>query len=65
MDPILEDFRAIATSITHHTRPSRSSPTSPDTLTDANADYWVNHLRGTVRYHDPSPLTQRRHHPPR
>ncbi|GAB7180181.1 SDR family NAD(P)-dependent oxidoreductase [Kitasatospora sp. Ki12] len=53
MDPILEDFRAIAKSITHHT------PTIPvisnltgQPLTDANADYWVNHLRGTVRYHD-------------
>ncbi|GHF80512.1 polyketide synthase [Kitasatospora xanthocidica] len=53
MDPILEDFRAVAKSITHHT------PTIPvisnltgQPLTEASADYWVNHLRGTVRYHD-------------
>ncbi|WP_459650927.1 SDR family NAD(P)-dependent oxidoreductase [Kitasatospora sp. Ki12] len=53
MDPILEDFRAIAKSITHHT------PTIPvisnltgQPLTEVSADYWVNHLRGTVRYHD-------------
>ncbi|WP_444542948.1 SDR family NAD(P)-dependent oxidoreductase, partial [Kitasatospora xanthocidica] len=52
MDPILEDFRAIATSITHHapTIPVISNLTGTP-LTDANADYWVNHLRGTVRYH--------------
>ncbi|GAB7188304.1 SDR family NAD(P)-dependent oxidoreductase [Kitasatospora sp. Ki12] len=53
MDPILEDFRTAAKSITHHT------PTIPvisnltgQPLTEVSADYWVNHLRGTVRYHD-------------
>ncbi|GAB7188311.1 SDR family NAD(P)-dependent oxidoreductase [Kitasatospora sp. Ki12] len=52
MDPILEDFRAIATSITHHAPaiPVISNLTGTP-LTEVSADYWVNHLRGTVRYH--------------
>ena len=52
MNPILEEFRATARTITHHT------PTIPvisnltgETLTHASADYWTDHLRNTVRYH--------------
>ncbi|MDQ3787289.1 MAG: SDR family NAD(P)-dependent oxidoreductase, partial [Actinomycetota bacterium] len=45
MDPMLDEFRAVASSVTYHepTIPIiGANPTSPD--------YWVNHVRGTVRF---------------
>ncbi len=51
MDPMLDEFRAVAESITYH------PPTVPivSTLTGApavGADYWVRHVREAVQFHD-------------
>ncbi|MFF8731638.1 type I polyketide synthase, partial [Streptomyces sp. NPDC015171] len=56
MDPMLEEFRQIAAGLTYH------QPSLPvvSNLTGALADperlcspeYWVEHVRGTVRFHD-------------
>ncbi|MEV7046667.1 SDR family NAD(P)-dependent oxidoreductase, partial [Amycolatopsis sp. NPDC051061] len=53
MDPILDDFRAVATNLTYS--PARIPVLS--TLTGevadlGSADYWVRHARGTVRFLD-------------
>jgi acyl transferase domain-containing protein/acyl carrier protein len=46
MDPMLDDFRAAIAEITFHT------PTIPLAKDVANADYWVRHVRDTVRFAD-------------
>ncbi|WP_243725840.1 type I polyketide synthase [Actinomadura rubrisoli] len=53
MDPILDEFRATAETITHH------APTIPvisnidcQPVEEFTADYWTRHLRGTVRFAD-------------
>nr|AFG19423.1 MycD5 [Streptomyces flaveolus] len=56
MDPMLEDFRRVASTLTYH------APSVPviSNLTGEVADaerlcspeYWVEHVRGTVRFHD-------------
>ncbi len=46
MDPMLDDFRAAIAGIT------LSEPTTPLTKDVTNADYWVRHVRDTVRFAD-------------
>src|SRR5207249_4631395 len=50
MDPILDDFREVASAITY------SAPrlaVVPNLVGDTStADYWVRHVRETVRFHD-------------
>ncbi|MBL0804572.1 acyltransferase domain-containing protein, partial [Streptomyces albidoflavus] len=55
MEPVLDEFRAVADSLTYH--PARipvvpdlgGAPAGPELAT---ADYWVAHVRGTVRFAD-------------
>lgn len=56
MDGILDDFRTIAASLTYH-RPAvpvvstlTGTTATPEQLT--SPDYWTDHIRGTVRFHD-------------
>lgn len=62
MDPILDEFRAIATTLTHHTPeiPIISTRTGHTLTPHQWADHWVEHARGTVRYTDA--LTELRRH---
>jgi acyl transferase domain-containing protein/acyl-CoA synthetase (AMP-forming)/AMP-acid ligase II/acyl carrier protein len=47
MEPMLDDFRTIAESVTYH------EPTIPIIGADpTDPEYWVNHVRGTVRFAD-------------
>ncbi|GAB1511623.1 type I polyketide synthase [Actinophytocola sp. KF-1] len=47
MDPMLDEFRAVAHSVTYH------EPTIPVIGADpTNPEYWVEHVRGTVRFAD-------------
>ncbi|SDN50481.1 type I polyketide synthase [Allokutzneria albata] len=50
MDPMLDEFREIAASLTY------SAPTIPivsgNEVEQYSADYWVEHVRGTVRFYD-------------
>ncbi|RKN07440.1 SDR family NAD(P)-dependent oxidoreductase [Streptomyces radicis] len=46
MDPMLDDFREVAESLTYH-RPEIRFPKDV-----ASADYWVRHVRDTVRFAD-------------
>ncbi|MET7403685.1 SDR family NAD(P)-dependent oxidoreductase, partial [Dactylosporangium sp. NPDC005572] len=48
MDPILDQFHAIAATLTYH-QPHTPLTTNGDPTTP---EYWTQHLRGTVRYHD-------------
>nr|WP_196777918.1 type I polyketide synthase [Lentzea aerocolonigenes] len=48
MDPMLDDFRAAISTITF-TAPRIPIATTGDVTT---IDYWVNHVRDTVRFHD-------------
>ncbi|WP_439659059.1 type I polyketide synthase [Lentzea sp. HUAS TT2] len=48
MDPMLADFREAIAGITFH-QPQISVQTHSDITT---VDYWVNHVRDTVRFHD-------------
>jgi acyl transferase domain-containing protein len=53
LDPMLEDFRAVASSVTYHPPavPVVSGLTGePDPAAMVTAEYWVRHARGTVRY---------------
>ncbi|PIQ38190.1 MAG: beta-ketoacyl synthase, partial [Lysobacterales bacterium CG17_big_fil_post_rev_8_21_14_2_50_64_11] len=56
MDPILEPFRAKLASVTRRapTRPFVSNVTGTWITAEeaCDPDYWVRHLRGTVRFHD-------------
>ncbi len=53
MDPMLEEFRAVAAGVTYHepTVPIVSTLTGR-TATPTDPDYWVDHVRGTVRFAD-------------
>ncbi|MDT0377682.1 type I polyketide synthase [Streptomyces sp. DSM 42041] len=53
MDPMLEDFRRVAAGITYAepTLPVVSTLTG-DLVAEFTADYWVDQLRGTVRFAD-------------
>ncbi|MFE0464213.1 SDR family NAD(P)-dependent oxidoreductase, partial [Kitasatospora sp. NPDC058965] len=46
MDPMLEDFRAVVNGLTIN------QPLIPLVNDVASVDYWVNHVRGTVRFAD-------------
>nr|WCL22569.1 polyketide synthase [Streptomyces sp.] len=46
MDPMLEDFRKVAESVTYH------EPVIHLTKDVGSADYWVRHVRDTVRFAD-------------
>jgi acyl transferase domain-containing protein/acyl-CoA synthetase (AMP-forming)/AMP-acid ligase II/acyl carrier protein len=47
MDPMLDDFRGIVESVTYH------EPTIPIVGAEpTNPEYWVRHVRGTVRFAD-------------
>jgi acyl transferase domain-containing protein/acyl carrier protein len=47
MDPMLDEFRAVAQSVTYH------EPTIPIVGADpTDPEYWVRHVRGTVRFAD-------------
>ncbi|WP_231115002.1 type I polyketide synthase, partial [Lentzea aerocolonigenes] len=46
MDPVLDDFRAAISGLTF------TPPTIPGLGDVANAEYWVRHVRDTVRFHD-------------
>ncbi len=46
MDPMLDDFRTAISGI------SFNNPTIPMVGDVANAEYWVRHVRNTVRFHD-------------
>ncbi|RBM22004.1 polyketide synthase [Streptomyces sp. PT12] len=48
MDPMLEDFRTVAESLTYH--PARLPIAGQPERVDA--DYWVRHVREAVRFHD-------------
>ena len=51
MDPMLDDFRAAIADLTFHpARTSLVSNLTGDLVTEVTADYWVRHVRGTVRY---------------
>jgi thioester reductase-like protein len=55
LKPMLEEFRQVAESITYSapTLPLVSNVTGrPWTADELNADYWVRHAAGTVRFHD-------------
>ncbi|WP_103566322.1 type I polyketide synthase [Actinomadura rubteroloni] len=50
MDPILEEFRAIAATLTYH---EPKIPIAANTTGDITTpDYWVGHIRNAVRFHD-------------
>ncbi|WP_405709591.1 SDR family NAD(P)-dependent oxidoreductase [Streptomyces sp. NBC_00046] len=53
MDPILDEFRTIAEQLTYHppTTPIISNLTGQP-VTHYTPDYWVRHIRDTVRFHD-------------
>ncbi|OLE23875.1 MAG: hypothetical protein AUG49_14860 [Catenulispora sp. 13_1_20CM_3_70_7] len=55
MDPVLDEFLQIAQTVTYH-RPAKAivsnltgTPADPDRIT--TADYWTDHIRRAVRYH--------------
>ncbi|MET7403725.1 SDR family NAD(P)-dependent oxidoreductase, partial [Dactylosporangium sp. NPDC005572] len=48
MEPILDQFHAIAATLTYH-QPHTPLTTNGDPTTP---EYWTQHLRGTVRHHD-------------
>ncbi|MEU6882656.1 SDR family NAD(P)-dependent oxidoreductase [Streptomyces sp. NPDC046712] len=56
MDPILEEFRAVAAGLTFHTPRIPIISTLTGTLATAeelaSPDYWTRHIRETVRYHE-------------
>ncbi|RKS68197.1 pimaricinolide synthase PimS1 [Actinomadura pelletieri DSM 43383] len=56
MDPVLEEFREIASALTYHqpTIPVVSNLTGHMATSDqlTAPDYWVDHIRGTVRFDD-------------
>ncbi|MFF6888798.1 SDR family NAD(P)-dependent oxidoreductase [Streptomyces sp. NPDC012421] len=55
MDPVLEEFRAIAAAVTYHPPRIPIVSTLTGTLATpeelASPDYWTRHIRATVRYH--------------
>ncbi|WP_037862040.1 acyltransferase domain-containing protein, partial [Streptomyces sp. NRRL S-241] len=56
MDPILNQFRTTATTLTYHTPTipliSNLTGTTATTQQLTDPDYWVQHLRHTVRFND-------------
>ncbi|MFJ8504883.1 SDR family NAD(P)-dependent oxidoreductase [Streptomyces avermitilis] len=56
MEPMLEEFRAVAESVSYHLprmtviSALTGEPAGADQLTDPG--YWVRHIRGAVRFHD-------------
>ncbi|MEU6076607.1 type I polyketide synthase [Micromonospora sp. NPDC047074] len=52
MDPMLDDYRAVAASITHHQPAIPLVSTVTGQPLHPTPDYWVTQVRDTVRFHD-------------
>jgi acyl transferase domain-containing protein/NADPH:quinone reductase-like Zn-dependent oxidoreductase/acyl carrier protein len=53
MEPILDAFADVARGLTYHApNVTVISNLTGQPLTEVDADYWVRHLRGTVRFHE-------------
>ncbi|MGW2977761.1 SDR family NAD(P)-dependent oxidoreductase [Streptomyces humidus] len=56
MDPMLEEFRQVAAALTYHEPAVPVVSNLSGGVADAgrlcSAEYWVEHVRGTVRFHD-------------
>ena len=52
MEPMLDEFRAVAETVTHHEPAIPVVSTATGEVTDLTPEYWVRQLRGTVRFAD-------------
>ena len=50
MDPMLDEFRAVVAGLTY--APNRDVPTGPARRRRPSPEYWVRHVRDTVRFAD-------------
>ncbi|NEA45661.1 acyltransferase domain-containing protein, partial [Streptomyces sp. SID10815] len=56
MDPMLEEFRGVVAGLTYHAPSVPVISNLTGEIADAerlcSPEYWVEHVRGTVRFHD-------------